>query len=113
MKVISVRQPWAWAIIHGGKDIENRSWKTTLRGRVFIHAAKKIDNPSTCIFDTFGVLLTDKFLTGGIIGSVDIVDCVTSSESKWFFGPYGFVLKNPISLDFFPCRGQLGFFDFK
>lgn len=24
---LSVRQPWAWAIIHAGKDIENRSWQ--------------------------------------------------------------------------------------
>lgn len=39
MKAITVRQPWAWAIIHAGKDIENRSWKTKTRGRVAIHAA--------------------------------------------------------------------------
>lgn len=27
MKVITVRQPWASAIIWGGKNIENRTWK--------------------------------------------------------------------------------------
>ena len=37
---LSVRQPWAWAIIHAGKDIENRSWATKFRGRVLIHASK-------------------------------------------------------------------------
>ena len=41
---ISVRQPWAWAIVHGGKDIENRDWKASnpglrFRGAVAIHAS--------------------------------------------------------------------------
>lgn len=44
IKALSVRQPWAWAIIHGGKDIENRSWQAVnhglnVRGRVAIHAS--------------------------------------------------------------------------
>ena len=37
---LSIRQPWAWAILHAGKDIENRSWSTSFRGPVCIHAAK-------------------------------------------------------------------------
>ena len=40
MKALSIRQPWAWLIIHGGKDIENRCWPTKFRGRMLIHAAK-------------------------------------------------------------------------
>ena len=43
MKVLSVRQPWAWAIIHGGKDVENRNWDTKFRGRLAIHAGKQFD----------------------------------------------------------------------
>ncbi len=39
MKAITLRQPWAWAIINAGRDIENRNWKTHFRGRVAIHAA--------------------------------------------------------------------------
>ncbi|NJN54505.1 MAG: hypothetical protein HC804_06980 [Anaerolineae bacterium] len=39
MKALTVRQPWAWAIINAGKDNENRNWHTNFRGRVFIHAA--------------------------------------------------------------------------
>lgn len=38
MKVLTVRQPWAWAIIHGGKLVENRTWLTHYRGPVAIHA---------------------------------------------------------------------------
>lgn len=32
---------------------------------------------------------------GGIVGTVDIVGCVTDHPSPFFFGKYGFVLKNP------------------
>ena len=36
VKVLTVKQPWASLIVHGIKDIENRSWKTNFRGRVLI-----------------------------------------------------------------------------
>jgi hypothetical protein len=41
MRILTVRQPWAWAIIHGGKDVENRSRNIagSYRGPVAIHAA--------------------------------------------------------------------------
>jgi hypothetical protein len=48
---------------------------------------------------------------GGIIGQVDIVDCVDKSASPWFVGPFGFVLRNPRILPFRPCKGALGFFN--
>lgn len=43
MRVLTVRQPWAWAIIRGGKDVENRSRNLAggYRGPVLIHAAAK------------------------------------------------------------------------
>ena len=30
---LTIRQPWAWAILHASKDIENRGWSTNFRGR--------------------------------------------------------------------------------
>jgi hypothetical protein len=39
VKALSIRQPWVWAIVHAGKDIENRTWWTPYRGPVLIHAA--------------------------------------------------------------------------
>lgn len=119
MLALSVRQPWAWMIFHCGKDIENRNWATKVRGRVLIHAAK------TCTFAEYseadyfaqmycGVDYFPTFSTlelGGIIGSVEIVDCVTRSASNWFMGKYGFVLRDPQPLPFRPMRGQLGFFE--
>ncbi len=38
MRVLSIRQPWAWFIAAGLKDVENRSWETSYRGTVAIHA---------------------------------------------------------------------------
>ncbi len=43
MKALSIKQPWAWAILNAGKDIENRNWKTNFRGKFYIHASKKFD----------------------------------------------------------------------
>lgn len=42
MRILTVRQPWAWAIIHGGKDVENRVRNIAgdYRGPTAIHAAK-------------------------------------------------------------------------
>lgn len=125
MKIISVRQPWAWGIIHAGKDIENRSWPTKVRGRVLIHASKGVTRAEyeDCISICHRISLRKPFpkgLTipafedlerGGIVGSVEIVDCVTESASPWFFGIHGFVLRDPRPLPFIPLRGRLGFWN--
>jgi hypothetical protein len=119
MKALSVRQPWAWAIFHG-KDIENRFWSTRFRGTVAIHAAKGMtqeEYESARDFMFGNVALTDMPLfgqcqRGAIVGLVDIVDCVTESDSPWFQGDYGFVLVNPRPLkEPIPCRGMLNFWD--
>lgn len=39
MRGLTVRQPWAWAIVFGGKLVENRTWTTGYRGPLAIHAA--------------------------------------------------------------------------
>lgn len=39
MKALSIKQPWASLIAHGIKDIENRTWRTHFRGKIYIHAS--------------------------------------------------------------------------
>lgn len=120
---LSIRQPWAWLILHGGKDIENRDWPTKRRGRVLVHAAKGMTLDEWGSAWTFShgtganpkahaAGLTAKTIErGGIVGSVEIVDCVEDSDSRWFMGRYGFVLRDPRPLPFVPWKGALGFFN--
>jgi len=111
MKALSIQQPWAWAILYAGKDIENRSWWTGVRERILIHAGKKIDKEGwEWIEGRFGLTIPRDIPTGGIVGSVELTHCVKYDQSPWFFGPFGFTLKDPMVLNFRPMRGQLGFF---
>lgn len=41
MKALTVQQPWAWAIIHGGKSVENRTQLWKYRGPLAIHAGAR------------------------------------------------------------------------
>lgn len=117
MKVLSIRQPWAWLIIHGGKNIENRTWHTKFRGRFLVHASQgmtKIEyKAAQCYAADRGVTVPpfDELQRGGIIGSVELVDSVDHSDSPWYMGEKGFVLRNPAPIQFTPLRGRLGFYD--
>lgn len=132
MLALSIRQPWASLILKAGKNIENRDWPTKYRGRILIHAAKgmtRAEHEDAIAFavaaikrDTrnFGAPVRtlrdlgfafEDLQRGGIVGSVEIVACVTDSTSPWFVGRYGFMLRDPRPLPFVPWRGQLGFFD--
>jgi len=116
MRVLSVQQPWAFLIVCGWKDIENRTWGTRYRGRVLIHAGKQLapwpETYTTSLRDKFGIDLPAlrDLDRGGIVGITEIIESVEVSESPWFTGPHGFVLRNSRRLPFFPCRGALGFF---
>jgi len=116
MKVIVIRQPWAWLIVNGFKDIENRSWITHYRGPLLIQAS--VGRPSSADMNWFrgyarkrGARLPEEFDFGGVVGMVRLDDCVRKSRSKWFEGPVGWVLSKPKKLQFIPMRGRLGLFD--
>lgn len=123
MKALSIRQPWAWLIVQGHKDIENRYWPINYRGSMYIHAPQTVDPishvylvdrvPEDTLLELDEILNSEEgFQTGGIIGRVELVDCVTESASLWFQGPFGWVLKNPETMPFLPCKGQLGLWNF-
>jgi hypothetical protein len=133
VKALSVRAPWWWAILHG-KPVENREWFTHQRGRIYLHASKfwKIGEISDD-WDIIKIMaLRDKLPmpfpsgteantklaesmrdSGGcLVGTVEIVDCVTQHPSAFFVGKFGFVLKNPIYFERpIPFKGALGFFE--
>jgi hypothetical protein len=118
MKCLSIRQPWAWLILNGFKDLENRMFPTRLRGRILIHTGKKtrIDDHVAAmrmLAQIKGIRMPPlkSMPFGGIVGSVSIIDCVTESTSPWFVGKYGFVMRAPNALPLVPLKGKLGFFD--
>lgn len=111
LPVISIRQPWAYHILHNGKDIENRHWATKFRGRILIHASKGCTRAEYEAAAGYGPLPPLAELErGGIVGSITITDCVDHSDSRWFFGKYGFVLSTPKPIPLIPLKGQLGIF---
>ncbi|BBH46950.1 ASCH domain-containing protein [Pseudomonas sp. KU43P] len=118
MKALSIRQPWAWLIIHGDKDIENRSWHTKFRGRFLVHAAQGMTrrewSDAVVFCNEHRLALPphwSQLQRGGIIGSVELTDSVDTSTSPWYMGEKGFVLCDPRPWAFTPLKGRLGFFD--
>jgi len=140
MKALSIKQPWAWLICAGYKDVENRNWwihmpplmnyPATPR-RIYVHTGKTIDKKALeWIANRIPKSLTEEFMlngapvpgmltTGAIIGEVDIVGCLyrhgeeNPNYSPWHeIGMYGLLLANPALYDKpIPCKGKLGFFE--
>jgi hypothetical protein len=127
---LSILQPWAWLIINGYKDVENRTWRTHRRGPILVHTGKGLDTEAHELLrlgihpadglTAFGcsdiqraylhALETDQVQRGGIVGVATITDCVTSHPGLWFCGPYGFTLADARPLPFMPLSGARGFF---
>lgn len=115
MKALSIRQPWAWLIAEGIKDIENRTWKTDYRGKLIIHASKLWDQEGY-EFITYKkrgwVPGKNYHHYGMILGIVEMVDCVNHHTSEWFFGPWGFVFEKAKMINTpIKYRGALGLFN--
>lgn len=104
-RVLSIHGPWAWAIVFGGKNVENRSWSTPYRGTILIHASsRKLGGKALAEVREALADLTRKALAkiptefprSQIIGMVELVDCTTDHPSSWAsLGSVHWVLKRP------------------
>lgn len=134
MKALSVKQPWGELIASGIKDIENRTWKTKFRGRIYIHVglSKKhmvyfTDEQLALASTVLKNAKSGKMSFGAIIGEVDIVDCVLNHKSVWaehvempagtYMGEkliYNWVLENPVLYEkpILNVKGKLSLWDF-
>jgi len=98
MKALSIKNPWGQLIASGIKDIENRTWRTKYRGRIYIHVSGKVVKDTNytdaqmiaalpaMTLDFNNTKFPDVpayFRTSAIIGEVDIVDCVLNHDSIW------------------------------
>lgn len=115
---LSVRQPWAWAIVAGYKNVENRGWRPSLRhlGEVFaVHASKKVDFPAIpAVEQLTHTRIPTELQTGAIIGTVRLVGVESGYEptcgNPWRNEQrYGLLLQEPTRIDPIPCKGALNF----
>lgn len=113
---LSVRQPNAWAIVVGAKDVENRDRPSYYTGKLFIHASRTenadyVEDVAEQVALHFGISAEEALARyqrhreqgrGAIIGSVQMFGCAISYDSDWFDGPshrpskrrYGFLLRD-------------------
>lgn len=127
-EVITIKQPWASLIVHGIKDIENRTWPCPdkyIGQRVLIHASLKPDREPYMIFNDVQADAIDNCImdvcgyykqTGAIIGSVEIVGCSINHPSIWAEkGCWNWVLKNAVLFDkpIENVKGKLGFWEYE
>lgn len=120
LPTLSVRQPFAWAMLHAGKSVENRSWALPAKYvgcPVLLHASKKYDwDGHIFMYRTLdlesSVSQTDVTAPmGGIVGVIQFGGMTCSSKSQWAEqGKKHWLIESARPLPFFPCPGQLHFF---
>ena len=126
---LSIKQPWAALLALGRKTVEVRSWRTHIRGKILIHAARVADpRPEAWKWVTDEVLPLTR-LAGGVIGEAELIDCIAYPESTrfesdalrhlneptWFQprGLFGFVFDRACVRSFHPYPGNVRFFTVK
>jgi len=126
MRVLSIKQPWLWAITDLDKRVENRTWpppKWIIGKTIALHASKKDDiaGVSAIRIITNGILVPSDIPRGAIVTTAKVIGWVSSDgtantrqcagfyDSPWFFGPFGWVLDDVQKLpEPIPCNRSLG-----
>jgi pimeloyl-ACP methyl ester carboxylesterase len=89
MKALTLTQPWATLVAIGAKQIETRSWHTSYRGLVAIHAAKGFPKSARalCVDDPFRTALE----RGG-------VEFKGQPVRHWYHSPYPYRMVSELPL---------------
>jgi len=141
VKALSICQPWAWLILHAGKDVENRTYRTSHRGVVLLHVPRYPMFRSDCVVrgSKFphlamygdwprkvelqqwvserapGVVVppVSEMPMGGIVGWFNLFGCVEGHPSPWSFAHsrWQWMFDQVHHLPFTPCKGRPGLFD--
>ena len=94
-RILNVREPWAHALIHGDKDLENRPNHLNLALPAWVLILSSKSKPTKKELEklrSFGNEPPSGFASQEIIGAIKVVDSVTSHSSKWFSGPVAWVV---------------------
>lgn len=128
MKVITIKQPFATLIAEGLKEYEFRTWKTSYRGEILIHAGKGVDKKAMERFKHLNL----EYPSGCIIAKATITDCiyidedmkkklrqkdenvyygVLNKEGNW--KSYGFKLENIEKVPPIEIKGKLSLWNYE
>lgn len=115
MKALSIRQPWADAILFGGKRVENRTWPApadAVGSRILIHAAKAYDPMGRFVITDWQLLDGWPDDRGAVLGFAHLTGCHRGSGGCLPWGEPNtwhwqlsrvHVLETAV-----PCPGRLG-----
>lgn len=130
MKVLSLTEPFATLILNGSKLVETRSWKTSYRGELYIHASlTKISKNDLNDKELMALVKNNKFNFGYIICKCTLVDCIYMTKEyvekmkknnyqeyicgDYSEGRYAWILKDVVPLDNpISVKGHLGIWNY-
>lgn len=130
MKVLSIMEPWATLIKEGKKVIETRSWKTSYRGELYIHAScKKIKKSDENTLQLLKLIPNVSMGYGNILCRCKLVDCIYMDQEflekikknkqefqcgEYSLGRYAWILEDIEPLDKpIPAKGNLSIWNYK
>jgi hypothetical protein len=136
---LTIHSPWAELVARGHKTIENRGWappSSMLGMYIAVHASTRwaqeaaefIDRnlnrfnlratprPDECKYGIVAVTrlvgwIKDEQIVGRPPKVVAMLPGYELNENdwRWFFGPFGLVLRDTVRIEPIPCRGQQKF----
>ena len=130
MKVLSIIEPWATLIKERKKYIETRSWKTSYRGELYIHASsKKIKRSEAHTIELLKLIPNVSMGYSNIICKCKLVDCIYMDQEfleeikenkqeflcgEYSLGRYAWILKDVEPLDSpITAKGHLNIWNYE
>ena len=127
MKAITIKQPFASLIAAGLKEFEFRTWKTSYRGPILIHAGKTVDKEAMIRFADYDLT----YPLGCIVAKAELTDCIfidneakdtlrrkiaevyagITEDADWV--GYGLKLENIERIAPIPAKGMLGLWEYR
>lgn len=127
MKTLTLKQPWATLVAEGYKEYEFRTWKTSYRGPLYIHAGKGVDKEALKQWEHLNL----EYPTGMILAKCELVDCILVDDQlkkklkqkdslvyqniikKAGQPKYAFKLEKVKKVKPIPASGKLSFWEYK
>lgn len=132
MRALTICQPYATLILEGTKRVENRTWETKYRGRMYIHAGRDrswltLEDRGGVQFEVAAKRAVELLPFGAVVAIATLVDCLPMDEIEagrhdakypWLrehehaIGPWCWVFaEHPTPIGPWPWKGRQGLFD--